>query len=60
MMNKFSEFETISKALQSTYHLLNENDTNTQLALQKLKEAEEHLNKAIEYNLLQKWVFDPD
>ncbi|GIN70103.1 hypothetical protein J14TS2_05780 [Bacillus sp. J14TS2] len=54
MTNKITEFETISKALQSTYHLLDTNKQYAPSAMEGLKEAEDCLNKAIDYTLFHR------
>ncbi|MFS0614761.1 hypothetical protein [Lederbergia ruris] len=53
MTNKLTEFEAISKALQSTYHLVGRNEQYGPL-MEGLKEAEDCLNKAIDYTLFHR------
>ncbi|MBP1914593.1 hypothetical protein [Lederbergia galactosidilytica] len=54
MTNKLTEFEKISKALQSTYHLLDTSKQYSPSAIEGLKEAEDCLNKAIDYTLFDR------
>ncbi|MCJ7839498.1 hypothetical protein MUB24_00965 [Lederbergia sp. NSJ-179] len=51
MTGKLKEFETISKAIQATYQALYSEGPCPQPAMESLKEAEESLNKAIDYTL---------
>lgn len=51
MAQTMNEMEIISKAIYSSYDLLKKEDEIAKNALASLKEAEESLNKAIEYVL---------
>ena len=46
-----NEFEKISKAIRSSYELLQQGGQPSQTALESLKEAESSLNSAIDYTL---------
>ncbi|MCJ8006632.1 hypothetical protein ACFFF5_02070 [Lederbergia wuyishanensis] len=51
MAQTLNEMEIISKAIYSSYDLLKKEEVLAENALASLKEAEESLNKAIEYVL---------
>ncbi|MBS4199462.1 hypothetical protein KHA93_07330 [Bacillus sp. FJAT-49732] len=56
MAQTMNEMEIISKAIYSTYELLGREERLPEVALVNLKEAEESLNKALEYVLLNRRI----
>lgn len=53
MSQHLTEFEVISKAIQSSYKLLQSDNSASQLAIERLQEAEISLNKALGHVLSQ-------
>lgn len=53
MMKTITELGRIYKALSSSYEILEQEAVREKHALESLKEAEERLNSAIKYMLLQ-------
>ncbi|HLU23716.1 hypothetical protein [Lederbergia graminis] len=51
MPRSIQEFNIISKAIHSTYELLQSDQTSSQSALDQLKDAELSLSKALNYQL---------